>query len=725
MISPAQRAVVAKLAPVVAGAAALGFVALAVRLGVIAYDRSPIWDQVSYVFVGELAAGIFDVHNEHRIILSKAIFILDAIIHADGALNLVFVYVFLCLHGAILYRLVVRAFEIHEPVLRAALIIFGGSILFSGAQWENFSSGFQNQFTAVYALATCAFFILAHYAASGRRAFLALAVVAGILSAWSMANGLVALALLAALGLAMRLKRRDIALLAGVAGVVWALYLIGYSRGATSHGDPLSRLANLGALAHFTLVYLGGALAQPLSAVLGANEATARAALAAAAGGAGVLAAAVFALRTALNPDRTPYQLAAVGVLLFIGATAFVTAMGRVELGLEAALASRYATAAAPFWAVLGGLALGAWRGGGRRSGAAAALLVCAALIAWTFPHWTRETLEFTRVRKVEPNAAILAGVYAPDILGAAYPDPAYLWSRHEAFRAASRAVHAHAWAKLSGRTLQGFDGLGGCEGALLESETWPEAGAWRLRFAGPFAPGAAAIAIVRDEDRTVLSFALANTRADPVRPWPLPTLGERVWEGYVAVSEPTTVTAAALDRRGRPLCRLQGAQPLNQSKGLIADPALGLGEALPLLDTRIEGLFVADGEHPSAGAPLAAPRWGSWAGSDANTGAVTLTFDAPPGAQAILVPIAAGPEPSGTSLELRSADGRTLWRLDPAAGPFRTWAILRVPLTERGRLSLLARDDGTAWGSWIAVGAPRACPGACPPSPDQRRLGE
>ena len=110
----------------------------------------------------------------------------------------------------------------------------------------------------------------------------------------------------------------------------------------------------------------------------------------------------------------------------------------------------------------------------------------------------------------------------------------------------------------------------------------------------------------------------------------------------------------------------------------------------------------VAGGPYPDVAAPDNVKNvWGSWAGSDAATGALTLGPFVPP--EGSYVALVTGPGVQGITGEVReAASGRILSQLPRV--PLTGWVAWRMPRTLQPVVIDL-RDEGTGWGQWIAAG--------------------
>jgi len=150
-----------------------------------------------------------------------------------------------------------------------------------------------------------------------------------------MANGLLVAPILAVMAILARAPRLAAGYLAFAAVVTPAYFLGDATEGPGSH--LTENLHHPDRLASYVAAYLGGIASDPPSRAL-------------AMGGLGILSTVLVTVRAATRMGR-PDASGLVAVMLFCGATATVTAAGRLQFGLEQALSSRYCTGSAAFWA--------------------------------------------------------------------------------------------------------------------------------------------------------------------------------------------------------------------------------------------------------------------------------------------------------------------------------------------------------------------------------------
>jgi hypothetical protein len=135
------------------------------------------------------------------------------------------------------------------------------------------------------------------------------------------------------------------------------------------------------------------------------------------------------------------------------------------------------------------------------------------------------------------------------------------------------------------------------------------------------------------------------------------------------------------------------------------------VGPAIPISEWNADPAWTRGGFHPSVGALSGETLYGSYSGSDANTGMLTSAPFETGRRGCIALPIAHGPSTVGQSVRLIAADtGADLGRirLDPNNGNWQYWAIYFSP--DIPKLRIVADDRGGQFGQWVAVGEPHAC---------------
>ncbi|TRX75058.1 hypothetical protein [Pseudomonas mangiferae] len=381
------------------------------------YSSVPFWDMWNgylefYAHSSEGWEPWWALHNEHRILLSRAIFWVDLHVFRGSmvllfTLNVLFsVCIFLCFFATL--RRLVPDGQRRITVAAAAGLIAVAS--FSWIQSDNFTWAFQSQFFLAYLVPLLSFCLLAWSAERDSRPLFVLALLTGMLGAATMANGVLASPVLVVLGLFLRLGwRRIVALL-----IAAAIELLGYFHDfklppdhstllGVLHGMPMDLL-------RYLLMYLGG----PWHFVF-----QGRSLWFPVIGGllllTGIVAVGVSMLRAR---RAAPLQLALLAFLLFFGGTALGTAGGRVAIGVEQAMSSRYLTPQLMAWSALLILLVSQFR-----SFSKALLVVLALFIPLALLRFQLLTLEHPS-KLFDHQVAALAiqmNVRDPDYLGRVY----------------------------------------------------------------------------------------------------------------------------------------------------------------------------------------------------------------------------------------------------------------------------------------------------------------
>jgi hypothetical protein len=300
-------------------------------------------DQAGALGVGELWAP----HNEHRLFLSRAVLVGLARMTAwDTRAELVVSLLLAGLTLLLLGRLIVGTVREAAWPLTPALLPLASALVFSVGAWENWLWGWNVQIL----MAITAAVLAVHTLAGSGRPWLRLAgaLLAAVGAALSYGNGLLVL-LVVPLGWALMRddaggRGRGAGL--GVALAVALLVLGVYLRGLPTAGAGVL-LAHPGAIARYTLAYLGGNFA--LGSSTGAVWF----------GAAGLLALAAIT-PSVWQADPAPRRTLVPWLLLAFYAvgSAGLTAVSRAPVfGAGQALTSRYVSVAALFWLALAVLA--------------------------------------------------------------------------------------------------------------------------------------------------------------------------------------------------------------------------------------------------------------------------------------------------------------------------------------------------------------------------------
>lgn len=287
-------------------------------------------------------------HNEHRIVLARLLFWSDLKwFNGDQLYLIAFNYIFPLCAAFIFYKFLSseKPGAIRVTALAMAVTV---AWLFSWTQSENFTWGFQSQFFLAQLIPLSGFYLLYRStdASSGTRYWLG-ACALGILSVGTMANGVLALPLMFVYSLLTRQTLRRSAFLLVLTVAMLLLFFHGTQKPEGSSSVTSTIIEHPLGVLQYVLTYLGG----PFYYFFGAT----RFALILAIGAAGLLVITVTLLTIqGLRSPTPPYlDLALIGFLAYIGATALGTATGRLVYGFEQALSSRYMTPAIMAWVAL------------------------------------------------------------------------------------------------------------------------------------------------------------------------------------------------------------------------------------------------------------------------------------------------------------------------------------------------------------------------------------
>jgi hypothetical protein len=685
-------------------AAAAAGVVFAVAATLAAYAPFPVSDQWWILTPADNLPRLFAQHNEHRLILPRLLFAVDfALFDGLNLFNLTLVHLFQALQAVVLIGLAAAAgLRGAAAAASAGLTV---ALLFSGAQLENFASGFQHQFTGVFAFASAGFASLAAAAAASeggdqRRADLLTLAAAGwgALSAASMANGVAALGLAPVLAWALGLGRRRTVGLAVFFAAAAGLYLHGYVTPA-HHASPLGVLIHApDRLALYVAMYLGGPLGEAAAQAAGGGNAALRLDLAAGFGLLGLAGGAAAALGAFRAADDVRRPLSALlAVMAFIAATAFVTGLGRADFPFEQALSSRYATPALVYWAAL---AIHAAVWASRRRGGATAVAVAACIGAILTTAAQPAVLRLATAMgegRLRGAAAAMAGVADWEALVHVLPYRGFDPGETDRLRAARLAVFARPWAVADHVDVgRAAPVCGGVE----RSAYLPSVGSSAWRGEGRASRSVVGAAVLDVEGRVV---GRGLTKAGR-------------WAAYARLPDAAGDLRIVGFRQDGAVCRLDdGAGLPSPPRLLLPGMITPVGPPFPREGLEIVGAWRENGVNAAAGvlSDWPAPPLGSWVQSDADVGRVRFTVRTA-GVRRLLLPVVTGPTAAGQSVRLIApADGRVLARLDAPADAvgWRLWLAILPEDFAGDAVVVEAEDAGAGWGQWLAVAPPAPAP--------------
>ena len=577
---------------------ALTLLVLATTIQIIRITYFPLplfdaWDdwQLYLGYGKKYTAFLFFQHNEHRIVVARLFFWIDHFVfHARSTFLIVSIVVVQALDFILLWRLSGRAQKFTRPSY-LLLGCFLASCLFSAQQFTNFTWGFQIQFVAVYCAMTGAIFALLRTAeaqskgTTGTR-WIAITLIAAVLSTYSMANGLFVWPVLILFAIWLRLPTRYLIALGAGAVAISTFYLWGYHRPGL-HSDPIESLTRLPQLIEFSAAYLGSPV-DPVLTTLGAGADSVRLVCAAVFGCIGALAALCGIAAVWRKRDRfRPAQAALAHILLFIIITAASVASGRLNFPTTDALTYRYHTPALIFWGCLVSLAWSMFEP--KLKSPLRRRLVYAGVVFWILLGMALERpAEIAHARGYadligESQAALAAGVFDSVPWTRAYhkpigifnprpwvpeyhtPVPTDMISAVDYLRSNHLSVFTEEWTRWPGTRIsdhfvidRGNSCLGHFDDAtLLPSTVMPgsRVAGWAWDLKTNRAPE---VVVLADDSLQIVGVARNHFDRDDVQRAVPAVHSTRVgWRGYMAGSEARNVTAYLLESDERSVCPL------------------------------------------------------------------------------------------------------------------------------------------------------------------------
>jgi hypothetical protein len=398
----------------------------------------PFWDEWTEIDAIATAphhqlplSWLWSQHNEHRIVFYRLLLLAD--IHVFHGKHWISFWSMLAVQ---LLSLACLAWMLHfcgvRGTLWRAIVGLGAFALFCPAQWENFRWAFQISFLLPGFLLLLALSAVLKYQRSVQQlrpqwVYLALSILAAAAATYSNANGILLWPLLLLVAIALVPRVEVIACYAGFGVMFIGLYFYHYVS-PPGPSSPLDSLRHPLWICEYIAEYLG--ITHILWGVRIPN------AFAISSGLFGLLVALAVVVMVLWRQKREPLQVALLGFTFFATATASLTALGRLNLGLEQAFSSRYQTFNLLFWfSTVSLLLLRVDRTNPFLRTLLLSAMGAAMLVAFaTFP-LALETSR-TRTQRAEAAAtALLSGVPDKDAMEVLYDQPIVVWRDADYFR--------------------------------------------------------------------------------------------------------------------------------------------------------------------------------------------------------------------------------------------------------------------------------------------------
>ncbi|MEM5450545.1 hypothetical protein [Paraburkholderia guartelaensis] len=284
----------------------------------------------------------FEQHNEHRLTFSRLIFFAD--VRYFGGRNVFSLIANLVLAGLLCLTFCKVALHSQPKMPTWSKVGLAGvtmALTFSWLQQENFTWGFQSQWYAVYLFALLAFHSLERVEQLRTNAnnWLVISILSATIAAYSMSAGLLVFPVLFIQAVYLRLNARKLFAIALGGIAVWCAYFNGWNP-VSNNGGVKSLLLHPLDAARYVLLYLGSPANGTLLGTIGAYVC-----------GIVMLAAVLmWSLRALRSRATPPIAIAFLAFAIFIVLNAAATTSGRLWMGLDTALASRYTTASLTGW---------------------------------------------------------------------------------------------------------------------------------------------------------------------------------------------------------------------------------------------------------------------------------------------------------------------------------------------------------------------------------------
>jgi len=644
-------------------------------------------------------------HNEHRIIFPEIIFALDMLVaHGREILTIAVSFLFYAATWALLSLTVMGDTETAFSDRCCAALVAGMVTFWPGAALA-LSYPFLLQWSLGQFAVLLALFFLKKTSDTGRANHLAVAIAAAVVATYTSGNALLLWPLLIAIGFALRLTKRFLAILA-ISGVVTVgVYFIGYRFSTDTNIRAIFQhpFYFVGFLASYLSMPYGAIKSASFGVFIGLANMT--------------VVALLLALAKRFGLLRTSPVVILSGYYAFTLLTVLITATGRMnpaDPDFSSARVIRYLLVPLLNWAVVVLLCLWMSARLGWRLFSTRRLTVVFSVLLLVSTYKLRSWQEVNARSFSGYQVAALSlenGLIDPEIISRIFPSPQFLHIFVPLLKKDNLAMFYRRRDAWIGRNMADFSG----------TRATKIAGA--ITYTYPVEHGLALVGWVNSDDGRdpFPRILLANERGQIVgfgrRPlaaglppewqtWQTPEAES--WVAFANLNVPSNrITAYAVTRHG--LAAIEGAAEVPVFGGGAPEDA---GSAVKEIVWHMDKAWVPNGIAfpPNYGWLPTAASYGTWGGPEHGSGQIVGEFAAPAGA-CVVLPVLHGAYVKGEMAQLVDADsGGVLADL-----PFRDldpfWALWRVKLNPGVKhLRFLAAGHYTDWAHWLAVSTPLEC---------------
>jgi hypothetical protein len=673
------------------------------------YSPLPNWDYWNVVQHLE-AYQAFDIsvlwqqHNEHRIVFPEIVFALDMLL-VHGRQVLTLAISFMCYFSTwLVMSWAVFSDKSLSPTIRYTAIFLSGIVVGWHGSAAALGIPFLLQWTLTQFASVLAFALIITLRKTSRTIYLIGTLTCATVATYSSANGLLLWPLILAAGLLLSLSRRYMLtlLIAGIVNI--GLYFVGFH---LSRGLNLSELLShpfylIGFLSSYASMPFGALRTAEFGVIVGLVNI--------------VLFLALLAIAARIRLLASAPAIVLFGYFAFTLLSALLTAAGRMnpqDMTFTAAKASRYLTTPLMNWgALIIALIWVSQRYRWRVALSGSITLAIVALVLLLFPKlrvWVQGN-DMIFARQQWAALSVENGLLDPVLIRYVFPDLNFV----RLYLPQLRSNHLSIF----------FHGYGGSLGQPLTS-----------RFSGPpmqRQPGAVTRTLLVSGGVEVLGWAdgprfrrviLVNETGRIVG------LGEKLlvgfppdlesqdtprslaWVGFINSSFASkSFSAYAIDHNRKGIVPIAGPSAIPAT---TAAPVENVGAPIIGLEWRMDPNWSVNGVPLNSQFGTTPPKrfYGSWSGSDRNTGQLRSSkFDAPVNG-CIVLPVLHGPSVGGLSVEIRDLDTNGVLAVAPMQDADTEWRFWRFPLAPSVKhLRITAEDRGRDSGQWLAVGQPSQC---------------